>query len=47
MHWQKASLHAKASAKEKNRNAIPIADGDAMELVVGRRSEKRSDLEFI
>jgi hypothetical protein len=47
MHWRKALLRAKASAKEKNRNAVPIADGDAMELVVGGRSEKRSDLEFI
>jgi hypothetical protein len=47
MHWWKALLHAKALAKEKNGNAIPIADGDAMELVVGRRSEKRLDLEFI
>ena len=47
MHWRKASLHAKASAEEKNRNAVPVADGDAMELVVGRRSEKRLDLEFI
>ena len=47
MHWRKASLHAKALAKEKNGNAVPVEDGDVMELVVGGRSEKRLDLEFI
>ncbi len=36
VRWRKALLRAKALAEEKNGKAVPVADGDAMELVVGR-----------
>jgi len=36
VRWRKALLRAKALVEEKNGKAVPVADGDAMELVVGR-----------
>jgi hypothetical protein len=35
VRWRKALLRAKALVEEKNGKAVPVADRDAMELVVG------------
>lgn len=35
VRWRKALVRTKALAEEKNGKAVPVADGDAMELAVG------------
>jgi len=35
VRWRKALVRAKALAEEKSGKAVPVADGDAMELAVG------------
>ncbi|KAI0290781.1 hypothetical protein BC826DRAFT_1187152, partial [Russula brevipes] len=42
--WPKILLRAKALAEERNGKVVPVADGGAIELVVGAED---SELEFI
>jgi hypothetical protein len=43
VRWRKALLRAKALAEERNGKVVPVADGGAIELVVGAEEWEKID----